>query len=137
MREQGRPSELPTEKEVAAEAKVDLEYIDEGIGYDSETKLIIEKLREQGPHEIFGGFPTDPKNLVSIIDTLKKEWVKEGIPEENIKIVIHKSCANGSDCVTILNGVNAYHYNTGHIVRYDREQIKSILLINEISFIEK
>ena len=133
----GMPAEPLSEQEIAAQAGVELKYTDDMEELDDEAKLIVEKLREQGPHEKWGGFPVDSKSLVATIKTLTKEWEDKGIPKEKIKVIIHKSCGNGADCVTAFNGTDAFHYNTGHIAYYDREQITNPLSESTIPFVEK
>ncbi len=135
LKDLGMPSELPSEEEVAAESGVELVSIDLA---NPEAEELAEKLRQEDERNKLGGYLNSTEDTVALIETLRKEWLEQGISPKDIHLVIHASCKNGSDCVTLAyNGGNIYHYNTKNIQGYTREEMAKQLDDKDLSFVEK
>ena len=131
----GLPAEPPSEQEMAAQAGIELTSIDMA---SPEAQAIEKKLQEEDPTNIFGGFVNNISEILSVIKDLRQDWLKQGTLPEEIRITIHASCENGSDCVVVSHiGGNKYHYNTAHIRKYSRKLLLARLSAENISFAEK
>mgnify|MGYP001567770677 CR=1 FL=1 len=135
LTDMGMPSEIRPEVEIAKEAGVELV----SVGMEtSEAKAIARRLTQEDPSNLFGGFANSIEGLVSLVETLRDEWVSAGLLPDEISIVIHSSCINGSDCVMVAkNGGNKYHYNTKHIPKYVRKAIITRLHSRGLNVVEK
>ncbi len=131
----GVPSEIPLEHEKAKEAGVDLVPLDMT---SQEAQALSKKLQQEDPRNIFGGFPNSLDTIISLIETLKEEWMEQSVLAKDIHITIHSSCINDYDCVTVsYNGSNKYHYNTKNIRGYSRQEMISKLKSHNLFFLEK
>jgi hypothetical protein len=55
--------------------------------------------------------------------------------KNTISVMIHSSCVNGRDCITVIqNGGKRYHYNTKMIFHYSRQKVMDFLESRNISF---
>ena len=134
LEELGLGAELPSESEKAEDAGFSLVSLEE---VDKESEDFTRKLMQEDPRNLFGGFPTSMEQVISLIETLKTEWIEQGVPPNLISVLIHSSCVNGKDCITLVqNGGNRYHYNTKKIINYSRGRVISFLKTHEISFSE-
>ena len=73
-------------------------------------------------------------------DVIAHELLEKNIPAENIRIIIHPSCINEHDCVTLTysgNNGNVYHYNTKNISGYSRQGLISKMGTHGLSVVEK
>jgi hypothetical protein len=135
LKDMGMPSELPSEAERAIEAGVDLVPLDMT---SQEAQALSQKLEQEDPRNIFAGFPNSLDSMISLVETLRAEWIEQNIPTKDIHITIHSSCVNDHDCITVsYNGSNKYHYNTKNIRGYSREEMTSRLTAHNLSFTEK
>lgn len=131
----GMPNEIPSESEIARESGVEVVGIDD---MGTQGKALEKKLQSEDPRNVFGGFPTSLDQAFSLITTLKEEWLKNGVNPESIHIVIHESCVNGHDCITVINnGGKRYHYNTKMIIGYKRDKLISFLKTKHLKFSEE
>ncbi len=130
----GLGADLPTEAEKAGEHGVEIVSAD---SVNHEFQALTKRLQEEDPRNIFGGFPTSMDTLISLVDTLKAEWLEQGIPESEIHLALHASCINGHDCLNVIrNGGQRYHYNTKRIHHYSREHLLARLKARKIPFRE-
>ena len=135
LRKLGMPSEIPSEQQKAEKEGVELDSTEM---VSPEAEALAKKLREEDPRNILGGFPNSTDEMVSLVETLNEEWLAQNISPKDIHLVVHASCVNGNDCVTLAyNGGNIYHYNTKNIRRYSREKILSKLKSRGLHFVEK
>ncbi|MEK7081166.1 MAG: hypothetical protein AAB902_02150 [Patescibacteria group bacterium] len=135
LKKLGMPSEIQSEQEKAAEAGVELISTDMA---SSEAEALALKLKKEDPRNILGGFPNSTDSVVSLVETLREEWLAQDISPKDIHLVIHASCVNGHDCITLAyNGGKIYHYNTKNIHGYSREKMVSKLRTHNLSFVEK
>lgn len=135
LRDMGMPSEIASEEEVAREAGVELVTADM---LDPEAQALANKLRQEDSRNIFGGFPNSTNNTVSLVESVRGEWLAQGINEKDIRLTIHASCVNRHDCVTLSqHGGKSYHYNTKQISHYSREDMMKKLLAHGLTFKEK
>ena len=131
----GMPSEIPMEYQKAAEAGVELVSTDMA---NPEAEALEKKLQEEDPRNVLGGFPNSINTMVSLVETLREEWLAQNILAKDIRLAIHASCINGHDCVVLsYNGEKKYHYNTKNIREYSRQKMISQLRAHNLSFIEK
>jgi adenylate kinase family enzyme len=128
------PSNLPTESEKAKEGGIELVGIDD---LGTQKHELERKLKSEDKRNVFGGFPTSVEQAFSLVETLKEEWLAAGASPESIHIVVHESCVNGHDCITVVNnGGKKYHYNTKMIIGYRRNKLISFLKRKHIAFSE-
>jgi hypothetical protein len=135
LEKEGLSENLISEEEKAANEGVEIVSMEMA---NPEAQELERKLREEDPRNLLGGFPTSIEGTVSLVETLREEWLAQGISPKDIHLVIHASCINGSDCVTLAyNGGNIYHYNTKNIRGYSREEMAKKLDDKNLSFVEK
>lgn len=135
LEKEGLSENLISEEEKAAKEGVEIVSIDMA---NPEAQALALKLRQEDERNKLGGFPNSTEDTVSLIETLREEWLAQGISPKDIHLVIHASCINGSDCVTLAyNGGNIYHYNTKNIRGYSREDIAKKLNDKNLSWVEK
>jgi hypothetical protein len=135
LEEAGQPADIPFEHEKAAQAGVDVTPLDVA---NPEAISLAQKLREEDPLNVFGGFPNTLDDMISLVETLNEEWLSQGMSSREIHLVIHSSCINGHDCVTLShNNGNRYHYNTKDIRGYTRGKLVSRLSTHKLNFVEK
>ncbi len=135
LKEMGMPSEIELEQEKAAKAGVEVVSTEM---VSPEAEALAQKLKEEDPRNLLGGFPNSPKEVVALVETLREEWLAQDIKPKDIHLVVHASCINGHDCVTLAyNGGNIYHYNTKNIRGYSRDKMLSKLESHGLHFVEK
>lgn len=135
LEEEGLPENLISEEEKAAREGVEITSMEMA---NSEAQELAEKLRQEDERNKLGGYPNSIEDTVALVETLREEWLAQGVSPKDIHLVIHASCINGSDCVTLAyNGGNIYHYNTKNIRGYSREGMAKKLEDKDLSFIEK
>lgn len=135
LKDLGMPSELPTEHQRAAEAGVELVSSEMA---NPEAEALEKKLQEEDPRNVLGGFPNSINTMVSLVETLREEWLAQNIPVKDIRLALHASCINGHDCVVLsYNGEKKYHYNTKNIREYSRQKMISQLRVHNLLFVEK
>jgi hypothetical protein len=131
----GMPSEIESEEEKANRAGIELVSSEMT---DPEAETLAKKLKEEDPRNILGGFPNSADEMVSLVETLQEEWLAQNISPKDIHLVVHASCVNGNDCITLAyNGGNIYHYNTKNIRGYSRQKMLSKLKFRGLYFTEK
>jgi hypothetical protein len=135
LKKMGMPSEIKPEHEKAALAGVEIVSTEM---MSPEAEALAKKLLEEDPRNILGGFPNSTDEMVSLVETLNEEWLSQNVSPKDIHLVVHSSCVNGSDCVTLAyNGGNIYHYNTKNIRGYSRDKMLSRLKSHGLHFVEK
>ena len=135
LQDLGMPSEIPSEQEKAAKEGVELVSSEMA---DPSAEALAKKLQEEDPRNHLGGFPNSMEDLVSLVQTLRAEWKDKKISPTDMHLVIHSSCINGRDCVTLAyNGGDIYHYNTKNVRGYSRAKISQLLKAQGLYFVEK
>jgi hypothetical protein len=135
LKKMGMPSEIEPEQEKAAKAGVEIVSTEM---ISPEAEALSKKLREEDPRNILGGFPNSTEEVVALVETLREEWLAQDIKPRDIHLVVHASCINDHDCVTLAyNGGNIYHYNTKNIRGYSRSKMLSKLELHGLHFVEK
>ncbi len=87
-------------------------------------KRIVQNLEHLGSGAKFGGFLGGYDAMASAVQTLSDEWGKDLADRSIIRIVLHKSCANDSDCVCVSKGGGVeMHFNTARIDGYSRQKL--------------
>jgi hypothetical protein len=131
----GMPSEISSEEQKAEEAGIEL--VPEEMA-NPEAVELARKLQEEDPRNLLGGFPNSVETMISLVETLREEWMAQNISEKDMHLVVHASCINGHDCITLAyNGGNIYHYNTKNIRGYSREKMIKKLEARNLHFVEK
>ena len=133
LRKLGMPAELPSEIERAEKVGINMIPLE---STDLETIELAKMLASEDLSNIFGGFPTSMDNLLALCDTLREEWLAEGVRPIDIKTTIHSSCVNGKDCVVMSSNGKKYHYNTKRISRYSRDKLLSFLKLRRVNYRE-
>ena len=130
----GLGADIKTEAEKAAKAGIEVISSDT-LGDTYKTLSLV--LQEEDPRNVFAGFPGSMDVLISLINTLKTEWLEQGVPPQDINIAVHSSCVNDKDCVVVSqNGGKKYHYNAGNITEYSRGKLIKELTRRQIPFRE-
>jgi len=131
----GMPSEIIPEQIKAAQAGV---LLDAPEMSSPEAVALKKRLQEEDPRNVLGGFPSDINTMVTLVQDLREEWLAQDVKPKDIHIVVHESCINDSDCLTLAyNGGNIYHFNTKHTDGYSRQKLFKQLEAHNLSFVEK
>jgi len=139
LKKLGMPAEPLSEQAVATSQNERVELVPKEMA-SREAEELAQKLAEEDPRNILGGFPNTMDMMVSLVETMQKELLEKNIPAENIRIIIHPSCINEHDCVTLTysgNNGNVYHYNTKNISGYSRQGLISKMGTHGLSVVEK
>ena len=134
LKREGLPAEPLTESQRAAKVGIRMESLD---SQQEETSEIVAQLEREDSTNKFGGFPESFGSMTALVITLRDEWMETGTKRSDIRIAVHPSCVNGADCVTMSrNRGEKFHYNTGHIADYSREEMIHKLRASRLEVIE-
>jgi len=135
LRDEGMPSEIIPEQIKAAQAGVMLDAPEMS---SPEALALKKRLQEEDSRNVLGGFPSDINTMVTLAQDLREEWLAQDVKSKDIHLVVHESCINGSDCLTLAyNGGNIYHFNTKYTTDYSRQKLFKQLEAHNLSFVEK